>query len=186
MSFQVLVLCTGNICRSPAGELLLQHSLGDSVTVRSAGTHALVGNPIEPQMAALLPADIDTDGFAARQLGVRMLRDADLILPMTRSHREVALQEYPAALKRAFTFVEFARLLRLPELTATAASPAEFLAEAVPMAAALRAGVRGTDPRADDVSDPYRRGDEAFRTAYADIHRATRAIADAAGVSRPA
>ncbi|GAB3624535.1 hypothetical protein GCM10027418_26200 [Mariniluteicoccus endophyticus] len=42
------MVCTGNICRSPAGHLLLQRYLGDSVEVTSAGTHALVGQPVDP------------------------------------------------------------------------------------------------------------------------------------------
>mgnify|MGYP002738687724 CR=1 FL=1 len=49
--YRILTVCTGNVCRSPAAERLLEHTLNPSVTVRSAGTRALVGEPIHPPMA---------------------------------------------------------------------------------------------------------------------------------------
>ena len=52
--FSILVVCTGNVCRSPAAERLLASKLGSTVQVASAGTHALVGQPISEPMAALL------------------------------------------------------------------------------------------------------------------------------------
>ena len=52
--FSILAVCTGNVCRSPAVERLLASKLGPTVSVRSAGTHALVGHPISEPMAALL------------------------------------------------------------------------------------------------------------------------------------
>ena len=52
--FTILTVCTGNLCRSPAAERLLASKLGPTVKVSSAGTHALVGQPISEPMAALL------------------------------------------------------------------------------------------------------------------------------------
>ena len=52
--FSILVVSTGNVCRSPAAERLLQQRLGPTVTVESAGTFGLVGEPIAAPMAQLL------------------------------------------------------------------------------------------------------------------------------------
>ena len=53
-AFSILTVCTGNVCRSPAVERLLASKLGPTVSVASAGTHALVGHPISEPMAVLL------------------------------------------------------------------------------------------------------------------------------------
>ena len=91
MIFNVLMVCTGNICRSPMAEGILQHRLPPAlksvVTVRSAGTHGLHGNRAEPlaiQAAAAHGADIT--GHRARILDAPMIRSADLILAMENYH----------------------------------------------------------------------------------------------------
>jgi protein-tyrosine phosphatase len=82
--FSILAVCTGNVCRSPAVERLLATKLGPTVTVRSAGTHALVGHPISDPMAALLTdSGIEPDSFEARRLSENMLKEANLVLTMT-------------------------------------------------------------------------------------------------------
>jgi protein-tyrosine phosphatase len=67
---RVLVVCTGNVCRSPAAELLLRDRLGAAdVDVASAGVHALVGQPVDPPVAELLvERGVAPGGFRARQL----------------------------------------------------------------------------------------------------------------------
>lgn len=51
----IMFVCTGNVCRSPMGELLMRRYLsGTSITVSSAGTHALVGHPIDPSSGRLM------------------------------------------------------------------------------------------------------------------------------------
>jgi protein-tyrosine phosphatase len=78
--FSILAVCTGNVCRSPAVERLLANKLGPTVTVRSAGTHALVGHAISDSMVALLlDSGIEPNSFEARRLAEPMLKEADLI-----------------------------------------------------------------------------------------------------------
>ncbi len=91
MTFSVLMVCTGNICRSPMAEGLLMHLLPESlkplVSVRSAGTHGLHGNRAEPfavRAAAAHGADIS--GHRARILDAAVVRSADLVLAMERCH----------------------------------------------------------------------------------------------------
>ena len=91
MTFSVLMVCTGNICRSPMAEGLLWHLLPENlkpvVTVRSAGTHGLHGNRAEPfavRAAAAHGADISE--HRARILDAGMIRSADLVLAMEKYH----------------------------------------------------------------------------------------------------
>ncbi|MGN2246607.1 low molecular weight protein-tyrosine-phosphatase [Frateuria sp. GZRR35] len=85
---KVLVVCIGNICRSPTAEYLLRERLrGRAVTVASAGLAALAGNPIDPTAGALLAErGIDASGHRARQLDEAAILAADLVLVMQRTH----------------------------------------------------------------------------------------------------
>ena len=63
----MLAVCTGNVCRSPAVERLIAHLAGPTVSVTSAGTHALVGHPIsDPIAALLLHGGYDAHSFEAQ------------------------------------------------------------------------------------------------------------------------
>lgn len=174
--FEILVVCTGNICRSPAAEYLLRSALDDSVSIRSAGTHAVVGAPVDPPMAAQLP--MSCEGFAAQQLTAPLVRDADLVLTLTRGHRARTVETFPAAVRRAFTLREFARILALPEEFPTGDTAAEFLTHAVPRAAELRPRARVADPRDDDIADPYGLEDAVFADCFAQLDAAVQVIAN--------
>ena len=91
MTYSVLMVCTGNICRSPMAEGLLRHLLPShlkaAVSVRSAGTHGLHGNRAEPfavRAAAAYGADIGD--HRARVLDAKMIKSADLVLAMEHAH----------------------------------------------------------------------------------------------------
>lgn len=179
--YRILVVCTGNICRSPAGELLLQQRLGGTVAVSSAGTGALVGQPVDPQMQGLLGVDSST--FAARQLTPALLKNSDLLLAMTAEHRSRSVQEFPALVRRAFTFREFARVLQLPEVSALldpALSPGENLRVVVPQMGARRALVR-VPAEENDVPDPYGQSADRFAEAFTLIEECVDRIATALG-----
>lgn len=179
---RILTVCTGNICRSPAAERLLAQ-LGPAVQVASAGVRAVVGHPIDPPIAAMLRADgVDADGFAARQLTASEIREADLILVMTRAHRSWVVEEEPSALRRSFTLLEFARIIGAPEFPDVAgASPAERLRASA--ASAARHRHLGEVIRGDDVPDPYGRDGAAFADAYSLIAGAVRSITRSTGIA---
>src|SRR6476620_12469959 len=70
---RILTVCTGNICRSPVAERLLQAGLDrmkpGAFEVESAGTRAMVGQPVQPSSADIIRSYGGTpEGFAARQL----------------------------------------------------------------------------------------------------------------------
>ena len=90
---QVLVVCLGNICRSPTAEFLLRERLQQSgalpveVQVASAGLTAMVGQPMEATAAKVLRQHgVDGSSHRARQLTPTMLRDSDVVLVMEKSH----------------------------------------------------------------------------------------------------
>lgn len=84
----IVVLCTGNICRSPIGEALLRERLkGRNCTVISAGTHAMTGHPADPLSQQVLLADgLDISAHRAQQATQELLTTADLILALDRTH----------------------------------------------------------------------------------------------------
>ncbi|MDO5682330.1 MAG: hypothetical protein Q4G46_05830 [Propionibacteriaceae bacterium] len=176
MSFHVLTVCTGNICRSPAAEFLLREALGPTVTVTSAGTGAVVDHGVEEQMAKLLP--MDTSSFRARNLTVQMVRDADLILGMTRFHRAAAVELHPASVRRAFTLREFARIVSVID-DVEGGSPATTLAALTRRAPELRVTTRAEDPLDDDIADPFQLEDAVFEACHIEIGQAVAAIAQA-------
>jgi len=97
-------------------ERLLQAGLDQVVPggfqVSSAGTRALVGEPMQPISADIVRTFGGApDGFAARQLTPKILRGVDLVLTMTSGHRGEVLQLDASLLKRTFTIREFARML---------------------------------------------------------------------------
>ena len=154
-AFRILTVCTGNICRSPVAERLLQHGLGATVEVRSAGVGAMIGDPIHPGMADHLIGDgIDADGFSAAQVTARDVRDADLVLALTRAHRADLVQLAPAALRRTFTLLQFARIVASPQLPPVPAGPVDARLRALVDVAARHRAIGAGAPEGDDVPDP--------------------------------
>jgi protein-tyrosine phosphatase len=176
--FSILTVCTGNICRSPAVERLLTRHLGPAVSVSSAGTHALVGEPISPPMARLLRnRGVEDGGFAARRITENLVKASNLILALTRAQRSLVVELWPPAVRRTFTLREFARLLdQLDPSILPDGTPAERLRTAIPLAVANR-GVRRTSPEEDDVVDPFRLSDEVYAASFKEINAAVKVIA---------
>ena len=154
---------------------MLARALGPTIQVTSAGTYALVGHPISPPMDRLvLEAGGDPDGFKARELSADHLRQADLILGMTREHRAAAADLLPRAVRCSFTLREYARLLgRIDPGLLPAGSPAERARASLPLVAAQRRHAEAAD---DDVADPYRQADAVYAQTFADIEQAVRSI----------
>lgn len=89
---QILLVCTGNICRSPIAEALLVRALQerglDAIGVSSAGTGAWDGAPAsEGAYLVGLERGLDLSGHRARLLTRELVEQSDLILTMARHHR---------------------------------------------------------------------------------------------------
>lgn len=125
--FRVLVVCTANICRSPASATLLRREfaaagLSDVVEVESAGVSAVEGAPACDLSSALVgefvsrhyagqePIEPDVDAHRSRLVTTAMTQEADLILALDRSHRAALARIDPAARARTFTLRQAAGL----------------------------------------------------------------------------
>lgn len=86
---RILIVCVGNICRSPTAEYLLRNRLGEghAAQIASAGLSAMTGYPMDPTSLALMEEHgVEGGKHRARQLDTALLRQADLVLAMEKSH----------------------------------------------------------------------------------------------------
>lgn len=93
----VLVVCVGNICRSPLAEHLLRQGL-PQLQVSSAGVGAVVGADMDVtarQVASQRGHDVAS--HTARQLTPQLCQEADLILVMENRHRDAVGQIHAPA-----------------------------------------------------------------------------------------
>jgi len=98
----VLLICSGNICRSPYAEGFLRHHLATrrggaaEVRIRSAGTLGIVGAPPSPETIALArEAGFDLSAHRSRALQFDLVDEADEILVMENAHRNAIAARYP-------------------------------------------------------------------------------------------
>jgi protein-tyrosine phosphatase len=158
VTYRVLHVCTGNICRSPMAEHLMRaHLDARGITgfeVASAGTRGLVGEPVQPYAAEAM-STLDSSAFRARRLVAELVEEADLVLTATRVHRGEAVTLAPRAAARTFTLREFDRLLSAVDASGLPEGAEERARALVPLAARQRGLVRADRPEDDDVDDPY-------------------------------
>ena len=171
--FRVLTVCTGNICRSPLAELHLRRGLDglDGVSVASAGTMAVEGDPMPEQARALAQSfGLEPDAHRARFLTEGEVSGSGLVIALAREHRRSVVSLHPRASRYTFTLREAARLARDvsdDDLDRSAVGAGASVPERLQAGVQLLASRRGPgeapdDPLDDDVVDPYRRSDEVF------------------------
>ncbi|MGH8778195.1 low molecular weight protein-tyrosine-phosphatase [Paraburkholderia sp.] len=103
---RILVVCEGNLCRSPIAQGLLRREMAD-IVVASAGLSAVAGAGIDPIAASLLATrGIDMSAHRARRLDERMCRVADLILVMELEQKHAIERFYPIARGRVYRLAE--------------------------------------------------------------------------------
>jgi protein-tyrosine phosphatase len=109
-SFMVVLVCTGNTCRSPMAEALLKKRVADrlkcqvpelddrGVVIMSAGISAPPGGRSAAEaIQAMQEKGLDLTQHESQPLSERIVRFADVILTMTRGHRDAILQSFPDA-----------------------------------------------------------------------------------------
>lgn len=97
----VLVLCIGNICRSPVAEGILkkyaeQYHL--NLSISSAGVHAMLDQGAQPHSISVADEhNIDITSHQAKQVTIEMMHEHELILVADDTVRKIASQQYPFA-----------------------------------------------------------------------------------------
>ncbi|CAB4851568.1 unannotated protein [freshwater metagenome] len=182
---RILVVCTANICRSPAMEMLLQDSFSraglppDEVDVASSGVDALEGSARCARSRLLADAHAEAQDNEAlwtspsRLLRVEQIASADLVLTAARIHRGAVARLLPTARGRTFTLLQAARAADmivangLPEVVPLpqADDPRGRLRWLVAELDAARGPVQNPDD--DDVPDPHLTGDAEHEPAMA-------------------
>ena len=107
-AFRVVLVCTGNTCRSPMAELLMRERLAHrlecrldeleerGVIVVSAGSAATNGTPASPDAVEVMQErGLDLSPHGSRPISERLARDADVIFTMTRGHRHAIVSAWP-------------------------------------------------------------------------------------------
>ena len=106
----ILVVCVGNICRSPMAEALLRHALKDmsDVSVSSAGLGALVDYPAAEHAEVLMAErGLDISGHKARQLTPDLIQASDLVLVMESRHKRAIDYEDAMAHGKVYRLCEW-------------------------------------------------------------------------------
>jgi protein-tyrosine phosphatase len=174
----VLMLCTGNMCRSPAAAALLARrlaALGERVAVRSAGL-AQPGCAPPPEMVLVMAGyGIDLRPHRSRVVGRDELVGADLVLGMTREHVRHAVVTAPGAWPRAFTLAELVRRGERAGSRPVGEPLPSWLARA--RDGRQRAHLLGSSPD-DDVADPMGGPPQAYAATAVVLDRLVSRLAE--------
>lgn len=111
----VLVVCVGNICRSPTGERLL-NKYSPQLKIDSAGLGALVGNEADKSaQAAALKHNLSLDNHHAKQITAEMCRHYDLILVMEKQHINDISKLAPEVRGKTMLFGHWVGQIEIPD-----------------------------------------------------------------------
>jgi len=120
---RILVVCSGNICRSPYAAAYLQRRLAamgvTGIEVHSAGTLGILSSPPSPETLRLAQADgLDLSSHRSQGLSFEQVDEADIILVMEEAHRAILTERFPECRGRVHLLSEFH-----PSVRAAAAAP---------------------------------------------------------------
>jgi protein-tyrosine-phosphatase len=160
----ILVVCTGNVCRSPIAEGMLRVAFAsrlgaDAPTVSSAGTMGWSGSAADPNsVEAAAERGIDISEHRARELTTRDVASAILILGVSGEHAAAVVAQDPDAAPRTFALKELVRLLE-----ALRPAAGDDLASRVAAADTLRSSGFAGNRDDQDVADPLGMPLDSFR-----------------------
>ncbi|NTV39712.1 MAG: hypothetical protein HGA51_07115, partial [Demequinaceae bacterium] len=170
---RVLMVCTGNICRSPAMHYLAARDWADAAEVTSAGTYAETGMDATPEIrrsAAALGLTIPR--HRPTQLTAALVSRADLVLVATESHARWIADEMGGHPDHVFGLKQAAELARRADAP-TGLTAAERLRGA---ASALRAEQSREPAPLRSLDDPWARDRATYDRVMGEIVDAMSAI----------
>ncbi len=103
---KVLFVCTGNTCRSPMAEALLKHH-DQKFTVQSAGIYANDGEQANQHAITVLGEKGIVLDHASQAITEELLTWAEIVLTMTKGHKEILAMEHPGYQHKTRTIIEF-------------------------------------------------------------------------------
>lgn len=107
---RLLIICSGNTCRSPLAAALLKHKARHNnllLEVRSAGTAASAGHPMSLPMEIILQERGIDSTHQSQRVSWNLVNWADLILTMTRAHKAILMAAVPQIFPKVFTLNEY-------------------------------------------------------------------------------
>ncbi|WP_213991164.1 protein tyrosine phosphatase [Sodalis sp. dw_96] len=112
---KILVVCMGNICRSPTGEFILKHLLPNKI-ITSAGISALVNHTADSKAILAAKAhSINIEHHKGRQLTQKLCTGNDLILVMEKKHIEAVYNIAPESRGRVMLFGHWLKQVDIPD-----------------------------------------------------------------------
>jgi protein-tyrosine phosphatase len=123
----ILVVCVGNICRSPTGEHLLKQVLPNK-RITSAGISALVGKGADATAMNIADAhNLSLEGHVAKQLTKELCREYSLILVMEKGHIDAVCRLAPEIRGKTMLFGHWLEQREIPDPYRKSAEAFEFV-----------------------------------------------------------
>ncbi|MGV1034623.1 MAG: hypothetical protein ACOYBP_05300 [Microbacteriaceae bacterium] len=182
----ILVVCTGNICRSPLAAGLVSSYVSDipgQLLVTSAGTRPMLGSRVPGEIVRFAESlQVRLDAHVPRELNAELIHQASLVLTAERAHRAEVVSLVPSASRKTYTLNQFARLssehedmISRGELPALATNQIDELVSEIADFRSLAAHLE--QPQRDDIEDPYGRSQTAYEHVNEEIHSVSSHIA---------
>ncbi|KJS85483.1 MAG: hypothetical protein JM58_08575 [Peptococcaceae bacterium BICA1-8] len=118
MAKKILFVCTGNTCRSSMAEAIAAKLLAENqekyadLTITSAGTYALDGVQATSEAVEVAKEQgLNLHDFRSKSINPSLISEADIILTMTKSHKQELINLAPEAKDKTFLLKEFAEML---------------------------------------------------------------------------